>query len=994
MGILKSTKPAWEHKDPAIRLAAVKQLDEAEQDVIAAIARNDSDEEVRLAALRKISDQQVLEDIKNHPQVNDTLLNAADDRLKNLLFKAVLLSEDEQSQLQALQRLDDEHLLADLALKVDSQEVRLQAVSRINSQEILCRLIEKQCGKTTALAALEKINDVTLFERLSSHASNKSARLAAREKLLAVTSDTPSGEKDRRRIELQELLKEADFVASHTPLDFDGNPFEELENRWEEIAPDDLYELRSSFDSIKNKFHSLAEDFKEQQEKKRQQEEQQEAIHKEAEQLCIAIEEQVGSTAVDAEQAALQIIEKWQKMKEAGRSLFSSGESPAAQLQERFDKACRSFHKNLKKIHHERETLSAFDAECARLEQLLETDKAPQASQLLVKLEKKVTETTFQFIDGKSIDDRLTQLGNKINKLQEAEAQAQRKNLEKRQQICERLEKINSEDHNRKKVQQVKKLKTAWESLSPLPQTLSNEVNDRYLNAIREFDEQQQKHQLEEEWRQWANKNKKEELCRCAEELDNASDLETIEKRVKELQRLWRESGAVYGRVSQALWKRFQDACNRNYQRCRPFLEERKQKQREMLNRKEDICKEAEQLADSSDWQKTASILKALQAEWKSLDSGPSRGKEKRLYHRFRKACNHFFARRSADFKEHDQERLKNLSTKEDLCVQAEALAAEPRLQYGREFRKLQEQWKNTGAAPRNQEEKIWKRFRAACDKYFDWLETQRKENAEAKQALCREAHEICNNLDSEEKLGETDEALEKIKSRWKQIGPVSKEQEKSLQKEFQRALDIFYAFRQECYAERDRQRQENLARKEALVERAEQIAGGPSSPEAAAELKELQKQWQTIGTAPREHEKVLFHNFQAACNAYFEGRRQEVEENQRQRLDNQKKKEGLILELENIVGISHSNEDDKQKNSVLTLAEELKIALESNIFMAGKRDDRKRQREEVKHIQQAWKKIGPTSRDQEQKLWKRYKAALDFFYAAEARKKTPRKST
>ncbi len=705
MGILKSTKTAWEDKDHAMRPAAVKQLGEAEQDVIAAIAGNDSDEEVRLAA---------------------------------------------------------------------------------------------------------------------------------REKLLTATSGTPSDEKDLHRIELQKLLEEADFVASHTPLDFDGNPFEELQNRWEEIAPDDQYELRSSFDSIKNKFSLLAEHFREQQDK----------------------------------------------------------------------------------------------------------------------------------------------------------------NLPKRQQICERLEQINSEDHNRKKVQLVKKLKTAWQSLPPLPQTLAEEVDDRYRNAIREFDEQQQKHQIEEEWRQWANKNKKEELCRNAEELDNESDLETIEKRVKELQKQWRASGAVYGRVSQSLWKRFQHACNRNYQRCQPFIKEKKQKQRQMLNRKEEICREAEQLADSTAWQKTASILQALQTEWKSLDAGPGRGREKRLYHGFRKSCNHFFARRSAYFKEHDHERRQNLSTKEDLCILAETLADEPRLQHGRKFRELQDQWKKTGAAPRNQEEKIWKRFRAACDRYFDWLETQRQENAAAKQALCREALEICNNLDSAEKLGETDEALEKIKSGWQQIGPVYKEQEQCLQNEFQRALDIFYAFRQECYAARDRQRLENLARKEALVERAEQIAGEPSSPEAAAELKELQKQWQTIETAPREHEKILFQNFQAACNAYFGGKRHEVEKNQRQRLDNQKKKERLLLELENIVGISHSNEEGMEKNSTLTLADELKIALESNIFMAGKRDDRQRQREEVEHIQQTWKTIGPTSGNQEQKLWKRYKAALDFFYADHARKKPPRRRT
>lgn len=578
--------------------------------------------------------------------------------------------------------------------------------------------------------------------------------------------------------------------------------------------------------------------------------------------------------------------------------------------------------------------------------------------------------------------DHLSQLEEKIINTEKARAEAMENNKRQRQQLCERLEQLNREEFHRKKIPQTKKIFDTWASLPPPADDLTGQLSDRYEKAVAEFRQQEEKHQVEEEWRQWASRNKKEELCRDAEQLDNETDLQTVEKTIRQLQKLWKQTGPVYGKASQKLWKRFQEACNRNFTRCEPLLEERRQTHKKNIHRKEELCRQADEIAKSTEWQKTADALKAMQAEWKSLDTGRTSGREKRLYQKFRKACNHFFARRSADFKEHDQERRENLSRKEDLCAQAEAMADDPRPEYGREFRNLQKLWKKAGAAPRKQEEKTWKRFRAACDRYFSWLAEQRHGNVEAKEELCRLAREICATIDSQDKLGEADKQLENIKNKWHETGPVSREKEQSLNSEFQKTLSTFYALRQQFYAERDRERYENMTRKEALVEQAEQIAAGPSSPEAAAALKDLQKQWQTIGSAPREHEKILFKNFQSAGNAYFEGRRQEVEENQQQRLDNQKKKEALIVELENIVGTNYTSDMTDNTNSALNLAEQLKIAMESNTFMAGKRDDRQRQKEEVKRIQQAWKKIGPADRNQEQKLWKRYRTLLDTFFS------------
>ena len=130
--------------------------------------------------------------------------------------------------------------------------------------------------------------------------------------------------------------------------------------------------------------------------------------------------------------------------------------------------------------------------------------------------------------------------------------------------------------------------------------------------------------------------------------------------------------------------------------------------------------REAEALADSTDWVKTATEIQALQAEWKSI--GPvARGHEKSIWERFRAACDRFFTRRQDDLKRRKEEWWTNLARKEALCAKAEALAESTEWDSAAaQFKQLQAEWKTIGPVRKSRSEAIWQRFRTACDRFFD----------------------------------------------------------------------------------------------------------------------------------------------------------------------------------------------------------------------------------------------------------------------------------
>ncbi len=194
---------------------------------------------------------------------------------------------------------------------------------------------------------------------------------------------------------------------------------------------------------------------------------------------------------------------------------------------------------------------------------------------------------------------------------------------------------------------------------------------------------------------------------------------------------------------------------------------------------KEALCAEAEKLAESEQWKATGDRLKEIVDQWRTI-KGIDRKTDDALWKRFAKARDAFTRRRGTHFADLDKQRGAAREAKEALIAKAEALSDST--EWGKtagEYRTLMEEWKASGRAPREVEDALWNRFRAAQEKFFSHRNQTFSErdhefesNAATKDRLLAEAEKInpAGGLDAAKA------ALRSILERWEAAGKVPRE--------------------------------------------------------------------------------------------------------------------------------------------------------------------------------------------------------------------------
>jgi hypothetical protein len=221
--------------------------------------------------------------------------------------------------------------------------------------------------------------------------------------------------------------------------------------------------------------------------------------------------------------------------------------------------------------------------------------------------------------------------------------------------------------------------------------------------------------------------------------------------------------------------------------------------------------------------------------------------------------------------------RWANVQVQEELCAKMEALVAvaeaEPE-KASNEMRTLQERWKAVAAAPRSQAEALWTRFKTAqeqvydkCKDFFAQQAAERVDNLKKKEALCARAESLTDSTD----WVKTADAMKSLQAEWKQIGPVTRGNEKAVWERFRAACDKFFTRRQEDLKQRKQDWTENLKRKEALVTEAKQLSESTEWEQAAARIKKLQADWKTIGPVKKSKSDAIWNEFRGACDLFFE---------------------------------------------------------------------------------------------------------------------------
>jgi hypothetical protein len=196
---------------------------------------------------------------------------------------------------------------------------------------------------------------------------------------------------------------------------------------------------------------------------------------------------------------------------------------------------------------------------------------------------------------------------------------------------------------------------------------------------------------------------------------------------------------------------------------------------------------------NAKEWEVKSKEIVELQKIWKTIGFAPKKNNTK-IYERFRVACDIFFTKKRDYFSHNREEQENHLQLKTELCIQAEALADSTDWKKTTdELIKLQKRWKTIGPVPLKQSDKIWKRFRSACDtffnnksKFFSTIDTSYKDNLKLKNELIIAIEKFVPNEDITESLNQ----LKDFQRRWAEIGFVPIKQKDVIQEKYRATIN------------------------------------------------------------------------------------------------------------------------------------------------------------------------------------------------------------
>ena len=394
---------------------------------------------------------------------------------------------------------------------------------------------------------------------------------------------------------------------------------------------------------------------------------------------------------------------------------------------------------------------------------------------------------------------------NRAKQNEDLEKQKQ-ENLAKKQAILEELKAIIASDESLKKTyDDFRALQDRWKEIGPVPTTENANLWNTYHFLVEQFFD---KVKIERELRDLdmrKNLDAKIELCERAEELLDEKSMTKAFKALQKLHEEWKEIGPVPQEKKDEIWERFKAASDKINQIRREHYAKLEEGQTANLEAKKDLCDRADALlaeepTSVNGWQKKSDELSEIFGIWKTL--GPASKKDnEEIWARFKATMDAFFAKKKEFFASMKDRQNENLERKTQLCVEAEALMDSTDWKNATEqLKRIQEEWKTIGPVPKRHADKIWKRFRAACDTFFTRKNEHfsgRKSEEEANLAAKRALLDEIRAFQLTESRSENMEAIKAFQKRWIEIGFVPFRQKEAINKEYRELIDgLFDAMR------------------------------------------------------------------------------------------------------------------------------------------------------------------------------------------------------
>ncbi len=862
-------KPKWQHKDPAVRLAAIAEI--ADPAVVHSLASDDPDAGVRQAAIRRIGRIDALLKLHAHPE--DAAV--VDARIRELLAKHPE-THFQPALAERLERLADPALLATLAARAHDARLRLAAVVLLQDQALLARAAAEDDSADVRYHAAQRLSDESLIRSALKQLGKKDKRTAQtlRERLDAVQAER------ERAAQIDALIAKAGELGNDLHWQREQTQLFTLQTEWSELQP-------HATDAQRATFAQATETARQRIDQRRQEAEAIAPAREAKEDQCRLVE------AFSAELAKRHRLSPDEATEiEATLDAFAQDWAELAFLPEAQEAPLANrFHAALADCRRQVETLRRTAQRAANLERLLH--RAEQLRNHTVIHQHAVDKLEAEWRAEPQIADRelahvyREQFGRVMADLRARladQAEARKRGVEQIYSWLATIEGHLDNDQLGDSLELQKRIQVTLEELVDVAPKDRQHIEQRLRQIAPRLRELSG-------WRHWGTDRAREELIEEAEALTQREDLDVPSraKAVRELRERWKKLGAIDPAAARRLWERFDAACTAAYAPCQAHYQAEAEARNRHREARALICAEIEAIArdtdwNAPDWRATDKYLHQLQHRWNEAGPVGRRDWEALLtrYHAALDAVNRHL----------DGERRADRARREALINQLEQALAdmdERPADVLRLAREAQQAWHPTVTGKRNEEQRLWKRFRAALDAIYardrerrDAAESAVREQVAAKEALCAELEAVARApADAERRLAD-------LRARWEATPLPSGKPGAQLERRYEQALRAVTEVQRRQRGAAAAERFDRLVARHGAIEALEQAALRGAPPGEREALAEAARATPAAGES----------NWDSTCDARLASAQQATGESAAL-AKNARTREQLLLDLE-----------------------------------------------------------------------------------------------
>ena len=403
------------------------------------------------------------------------------------------------------------------------------------------------------------------------------------------------------------------------------------------------------------------------------------------------------------------------------------------------------------------------------------------------------------------LEIKFKQVHNKYRKLKSEfrknREQDEEKNLKIKQQIIVDIDLLIKEEESIKTTfEKFRTLQNKWKNTGNVPLKENNNLWQSYHHHVEMFYDYIKINNDLRDLDFKRNLEQKTLICEKSEKLLTEKSINLAFDTLQELHEHWKNIGPVVRELREEIWNRFQVASRKINKKKNDYFHKKQAIRKNNLKIKSEICKQiiglSTPLADNhNQWVKLTEELKVLSEKWKK--SAPIEKEDlKKSWSEFREANNEFFQNKSGFYKNKKEAISTNIQIKVSICEKAEALSNSTQWNdTGKTLIKLQEQWKNSPFVPNNTSSPIWKRFRKACDTFFNArkshykkLDQEKEVNLKEKEAVLKKVNLFSVSDDAKKDIVN----LKEFSKEWNSIGFIARDSMK-INDEFNKLISSLY---------------------------------------------------------------------------------------------------------------------------------------------------------------------------------------------------------